>query len=288
MPTVHLVDATYELFRAFFAAPSRRSPKGVEVGACRGIVLTLLYLLREEGATHVACATDHVIESFRNGLYPFYKTGEGIPEALSVQFPLVEDLMRALGLVVWPMIEFEADDALATGARLYAAADRVHICTVDKDLAQCVRGDHVVLVDRRRRTTTDEAGVIEKFGVSPAQIPDLLALVGDTADGYPGIPGFGKKTAARLLVEFGSIEAIPDTSARWPADVRGRDKLASTLAASREQAALFKRLATLRDDVPISESFEDLAWRGALPQLRDLTRELGFPDVCERVHAWRS
>ncbi|MFO0550558.1 MAG: 5'-3' exonuclease H3TH domain-containing protein [Polyangiaceae bacterium] len=286
--TLHLVDATYELFRAFFGAPARKAPDGREVGAVRGLLGTLLMMLKSEGATHVACATDHVIRSFRNELWAGYKTEEGMAVDLASQFHLAEDLMRALGLVVWPMVEFEADDALAAGvARFAKDAEKIFVCTVDKDLAQCVDGDRVVLVDRMRKKTTDEAGVVEKFGVRPAQIPDFLALVGDTADGYPGIAGFGKKTAATVVTAFGSIEEIPSDPARWPTGVRGAPNLAATLDAAREHALLFKRLATLRRDVPLTERYEDLEWRGARPELRDRCEELGFKELPARVHRWR-
>lgn len=288
MAVLTLVDATYELFRAYFGAPPRTAPDGREVGASRGLVASLVVLLRDEGATHVGCATDHVVESFRNELYPGYKTGEGMDPALYAQFPIIEDLMRALGLVVWPMVEFEADDALATAAFRFAdRAERVQLATVDKDLAQCVRGDHVVMVDRRRKTTMDERGVEEKFGVGPALIADYLALIGDAADGYPGLPGWGAKSAAAVLSAHGPIEQIPDDPSAWKAKVRGADKLARTLAERRDEAMLFKKLATLRTDAPVNERFEDLEWKGARPELVTLTRELGFEDVCERVPRWR-
>jgi 5'-3' exonuclease len=287
VPDLHLVDGTYELFRSYFGAPPHKAPDGRDVGASRGVIASMIYMLRSEGATHVACATDHVIRSFRNELFPGYKTDEGVPKELLDQFPLIEELMRALGLVVWPMVEFEADDALAAGAALFAdKADRVIIATVDKDLAQCVRGDRVIMLDRRRKSTLDEAGVRAKFGVEPRQIADYLALVGDTADGYPGIPGFGGKGAAALLASFARLEDVPLDPAKWPRDLRGALRLAATFAERREDALLYKRLATLRTDVPISESFEDLEWRGARPALRELTKELGFPDVCERVPRW--
>lgn len=284
MPSVHLVDATYELFRAWFGAPPKLSPDGREVGATRGIAFTLAYLLREEGATHVGCATDHVVRSFRNDLFPGYKTEEGVPKELLAQFPLIEDVMRAMGFIVWPMIDHEADDALATAAAKFEAeAERVFVCTVDKDLAQSVRGERVIMVDRRRKTTTDEAGVVEKFGVSPSQIPDYLALVGDSADGYPGIAGFGKKGAAAVLRAFGSIESVPTDPATWPRDIRGAAKLAATLHEHLEDALLYKNLATLRTDVPIQESLSDLEWKGPRPQLYDMASALGFPDICDRL-----
>lgn len=283
---VNLVDATYELFRAFFGAPPKTAPDGREVGAVRGLVATLIYLLKNEGATHVGCATDHVIRSFRNELWPGYKTEEGIPDVLWSQFPIAEDAMRALGLVVWPMVDFEADDALATSAaRLSDACDQVVICTVDKDLAQCVRGDRVILRDRRRKTDLNEAGVIEKFGVAPLEIPDYLALVGDTADGYPGLPGFGSKSAAALVRAFGSIEAIPADTSKWPKAVRGAPRLAATLEEHRAHALLFKKLATLRTDAPANETLEELRWRGPRPELRSFCKELGFEDLVDRVPA---
>lgn len=284
---MHLVDATYELFRFWFAHPQRKAPDGREVGAVRGLLSTLIMLVRDEGATHVACATDHVVRSFRNDLYDGYKTDAGVPEDLLAQFPLAEEAMRALGLVVWPMVEFEADDALAAGAAKFAAdADQVVVATVDKDLAQCVRGDRVVMLDRRRKKLLDEPGVLAKYGVLPASIPDWLALVGDSADGYPGLPGWGERSAAAVLREYGAIEAIPGEAASWSAQVRGAERLAETLRERRGEALLYKRLATLRTDAPVPESLDDLAWRGATPALRNLTKELGFPDLCARVPRW--
>ncbi len=288
MTRVHLVDATYELFRTWFGAPPMRSPDGREVGAVRGLLATLIYLVTKEEATHVGCATDHVIRSFRNDLWPGYKTDEGVPEDLMRQFPIAEDVMRAFGLVVWPMVDFEADDGLATAvARYRGEASQIVICTVDKDLAQCVEGARVVMSDRRRKIVLDEDGVVAKFGVRPAQIPDYLALVGDTADGYPGIPGFGAKTAALVLGAFGSIEEVPASAAAWPKQVRGASRLAATLAEQRDLALLFKRLATLRTDAPVTESLADLEWRGARPELRDLCRELGFTELVERIPRYR-
>jgi len=288
-PTVHLVDATYELFRSHFGAPPRTAPDGTEVGATRGLALSMLYLLREERATHVACATDHVIRSFRNALWPGYKTEEGMDPALHAQFPIVEDVLRAMGLVVWPMVELEADDALASGARRYGAeASQIVVCTVDKDLAQTVVGERVIMSDRRRKTTMDEAGVVAKFGVLPKQIPDLLALVGDTADGFPGLSGFGMKSAAAVLVAFGRIEDIPDDVARWPKSVRGAPRLAATLQENREAAMLFKNLATLRDDAPPTESIDELEWRGPTKDLASLAEKYGLGDLAERTQALAS
>ncbi|MDP2344492.1 MAG: 5'-3' exonuclease H3TH domain-containing protein [Deltaproteobacteria bacterium] len=262
---VHVVDGTFELFRCFFGAPPRQTSGGLEVGATRGIIGTLLSLLKEPDCAYVGVAFDTVIESFRNELFAGYKTGAGIDPNLMLQFPLAEKATRAMGLVTWSMIRHECDDALATMATR-AAADprvtRVNICSPDKDLAQCVTGDRVVLVDRLRKTTLDEAGVALKFGVPPRCIPDLLALIGDTADGVPGLPGFGEKSAAALLRKYGSVEAIPDGP--WPKDVgvRGADKLAATLAASRPEVTLYKKLTTLVLDVPLTETVDDLQWRG--------------------------
>jgi 5'-3' exonuclease len=286
-PRLHLVDATYEIFRAFFAQPSRQSPDGREVGATRGLVSTLLALTRE--ATHIACATDHVIESFRNDLYAGYKTGAGIPIELSSQFHLAEDMMRALGLVVWPMVEFEADDALASGAaKFVSSASQVLLASPDKDLAQCVRGTSIVMLDRKNEVIMDDDGVLAKFGVRPGSIPDYLALVGDSADGYPGLPGWGAKSAAAVLSVYGTIENIPLAAASWSMKVRGADKLAQTLAARMDDALLFKKLATLRTDVPLQERFEDLEWRGAKPELKSLCESLGMPDLVKRVTRWQS
>jgi 5'-3' exonuclease len=259
---VYLVDGTYELFRAFFGAPKERDASGKEIGATKAISRSLAAMKKDPEATHVAVAFDYVIESFRNQLYAGYKTGEGIDPDLYGQFRGAEDAARALGMVVWPMTEFEADDALATGALRFAAdprVDEVRICSPDKDLAQCV-GPKVRLWDRRAGTGLDEAGVVAKFGVPPAVIPDYLALVGDSADGYPGIPKWGAKSAAALLSVYGSIAAIPDDPKRWSIKVRGADALAASLAARREEAALFRTLATLRTDVPLTETLDDLHW----------------------------
>jgi 5'-3' exonuclease len=251
------------------------------------VLATLLHLCQEEGATHVACATDHVVRSFRNELYAGYKTEAGVPEELLAQFPLVEQAMRALGLVVWPMVEFEADDALASGAARFAEQVRqVVIASPDKDLAQCVRGQRVVMLDRRRKTTLDEAGVAAKYGVPPRSIPDWLALVGDAADGYPGLPGWGERSAAAVLSRYGHIEAIPEAASAWTAPVRGAARLAATLAERREEALLYKRLATLREDVPLAESLAELEWRGARRELRELCALIGFEALPARVRRW--
>lgn len=284
---IHVVDGTYELYRSYYGAPPARAPDGREVGAVRGLLRTLLSLLNEDGVSHVACAFDHVIESFRNDLFGGYKTGEGVPEDLMGQFPLAERASAALGVVVWPMVEFEADDALATAAARWARApgvEQVVICSPDKDLAQCVRGTRVVCLDRMRRRVLDEAGVIAKFGVSPASIADWLALVGDDADGIPGIPGWGAKSAATLLARYGHIEAIPDDPGRWDVSVRGAAKLAAALAEGRKDAALYRRLATVREDVPLSEGLDDLRFRGVRrDDLDTLCREIGDTDLLQRL-----
>jgi 5'-3' exonuclease len=257
---VHLVDGTYELFRHFFAVPSVRDERGREVGAVRGVVASIRSLAAQ-GATHVGVATDHVVESFRNRLWPGYKTSEGIEPDLLAQFPLLEEALRAAGFAVWPMVEFEADDALAAAAARAAAdprVERVFLCTPDKDLAQCVRGTRVVQVDRRQRTLRDEAGVIAKFGVAPTSIPDYLGLVGDSADGFPGLRGWGARSAAAVLARFRHLESIPEDHRLWGVDVARPAALAQTLTRERERALLFRRLATLREDVPLFESVDEL------------------------------
>ncbi|MBI4956696.1 MAG: flap endonuclease [Myxococcales bacterium] len=288
-PRVHLVDATYELFRSWFGAPPARAPDGREVGAVRGLGATLLRLVRDEGATHVGCATDHVVRSFRNDLYAGYKTDEGVPPALLAQFELAEELLRALGFVVWAMVDFEADDALATAAARYAPlCSQVLVASPDKDLAQCVRGTHVVQLDRRKGLVLDEAAVLAKHGVPPASIPDWLALVGDAADGYPGLPGWGAKSAAAVLRVYGHLEDIPADPGAWRVAVRGAPRLAATLAAGRDEAALYKTLATLRLDAPVPESLAELAWQGARPELRELAPALGLEGLLARVPRWLS
>ena len=286
---VHLVDGTYELFRAYYGAPKATSPDGREVGATRGLMRSLIAMLEKEGASHLAVAFDHVIESFRNELYAGYKTGAGIGPDLYSQFALAEDAVRALGVVVWPMIEFEADDALATFADRCAAdsaVEQVLICSPDKDLAQCVRADRVVLVDRRRKLTQDEPAVVTKYGVRPASIPDWLALVGDSADGYPGVPKWGERSAAQLLFEYGTIDAIPDDERVWRVKPRGAAALADSLRAHRVDAALYKRLATLRTDVPLAETTGDLLWRGAPNDiLAAFCAAIGDGEIAGRVAA---
>jgi 5'-3' exonuclease len=263
---VHLIDGTFELFRAYYGAPPSETADGFEVGAVRGLARSLLALLGERNVTHVAIAFDHVIESFRNDLYTGYKTGDGIDPSLYAQFGPAEDACRALGIVTWPMVEFECDDALATAAARFAGerdVEQVVICSPDKDLAQCVRGARVVCLDRIRRTTFDEDGVRVKFGVGPKSIPDWLALVGDSADGFPGVPRWGAKSASAVLGAYEHLEAIPDDAREWSVKVRGSDALAASLREHRDDARLFRRLATLREDVPLRESLDDLRWRGA-------------------------
>jgi 5'-3' exonuclease len=264
---VYLIDGTYELFRHYYALPSVRDQGGHEVAAVRGVLASVLGMIKG-GATHIAVATDHVIESFRNDLWPGYKTGEGVDPELLAQFPLLEEALSAAGLVVWPMVEFEADDALAAGAVAAAAdarVDRVIICTPDKDLAQCVRGTRIVQLNRRTRVTRDEAGVIQKFGVPPASIPDYLALVGDAADGYPGLPGWGAKSTAAVLAKFGHLESIPADPREWHVDAANSNSLAATFARERSQAMLFRTLATLRTDIPLFNEVEELRWNGPRP-----------------------
>jgi 5'-3' exonuclease len=281
---VHLVDGTYELFRHHFAVPSHVDPDGIEVAATRGVVGSVLGML-EGGATHIGVATDHIVESFRNELYVGYKTSEGMDPDLLAQFPVVEDALRALGVEVWAMVEVEADDALASAAVVGAADERVEqvvICTPDKDLGQCVIGDRVVQLDRRQQTVRDEAGVIEKFGVPPASIPDYLALVGDTADGFPGIPGWGAKSTATVLAHYLQLEAIPALAKDWEVDVRGATKLATNLAAQREDADLFKVLATLREDADVGD-VDDWQWTGPAADFEDWCERLGATGMVARA-----
>jgi 5'-3' exonuclease len=285
---IHLVDGTYELFRAYFGAPPARAPDGREVGAVRALARSLLALVRDEGATHVAVAFDTVVESFRNRLFAGYKTGEGIEPALLAQFPLAERAAAAAGMVVWQMVEFEADDALATAAAALAAdpaVEQVLIATPDKDLMQCVVGRRVVLLDRRRKAVIDEDAVREKLGVAPASVPDLLALVGDDADGIPGLPRWGARSAAAVLAAHGHLEAIPADPAAWGAAVRGKDALAASLATHRAEAGLYRTLATLRRDVPLDARPVTLAWRGAdRAALAALAAELGDAGLLARAH----
>lgn len=275
---VHLVDGTYELFRYHFALPSHVTDDGREVAATRGVVGSVLSLV-EQGATHIGVATDHVIESFRNDLWPGYKDSSGVERELLEQFPLVEEALEAAGFCVWPMVEHEADDALGAAAAVAAADERVEqvlICTPDKDLAQCVVGDRVVQWDRRKDVVYDAEGVVEKFGVPPASIPDYLALVGDSADGFPGLPGWGAKSAAKVLAAYGKLEHIPTDVGEWKLDVRGASKLVRTLCEQFDDALLFRRIATLEVDVETIESVDELEWTGPRP---------GFPELCESIDA---
>jgi len=284
---VHLVDGTYELFRAYYGAPSSVNARGIEVGASRALGASLVKLLRDPRVTHVACAFDHVIESFRNALFDGYKTGDGIEPALYGQFELAERVSRALGIVTWPMVEFEADDALATFAAQAADDARVEqvlVCSPDKDLAQCVRGERVVLFDRMREKRLDEAGVVEKFGVPPLAIADYLALVGDDADGIPGIPGFGDKSARAVLAAYGTLDAIPDDERAWSVKVRGAARLARALVERRQEARLYKTLATLCTDVPLGATVDTLSWAGPdEATLESVCAELEDPKLGERV-----
>lgn len=260
---VHLIDGTYELFRHFYALPSRRTDSGQEVAAVRGVLGSILGLL-EAGATHLAVATDHTISSFRNDLWAAYKDGSEVDSEIAQQFEPLEKGLQALGIEVWPMVEFEADDALAAGAAMASQDDRVGkvlICTPDKDLAQCV-GAKIFQWDRRKDLIFDEDAVIQKYGVTPDSIPDYLALVGDTADGFPGLSGWGPKSSATVLHHYRSIEMIPDDVALWEVTVRGSEKLASTLADQRDLALLFKKIATVRTDAPVANSVDQLAWVG--------------------------
>jgi 5'-3' exonuclease len=285
---VHLVDGTYELFRSFYGAPPAQA-SGREVGAVRGLLASLASLLREPEVTHVGIAFDTVIESFRNELFAGYKTSEGIDPALWSQFPLAERAARALGLVTWPMVEFEADDALATAAVRAAADPRVRcvfVCTPDKDLAQVV-GERIVLFDRRQRVALDATGVRAKYGVDPASIPDWLALVGDEADGIPGIAKWGQKSASTVLAHYRHLEAIPDAARDWQVQVRGAEALAAALAAQRADALLYRKLATLRRDVPLAAGVDDLRWRDVSDDFAPLCNELGLVGLRDRVPAPR-
>lgn len=284
---VHLIDGTFELFRAFFAVPPSQTRAGVEVGAARGLLRGFAAWLASGEVTHVACAFDHVIESFRNELFDGYKTGDGIEPALYSQFELAERVTRALGIVTWPMVEFEADDAIATAAHRFAQlpeVTRVVIASPDKDLAQCLVDEKVVCWDRLRNNWLDAGGVLTKFGVTPESIPDYLALVGDTADGIPGVPRWGAKSASSVLAEYVHLEDIPNSASAWRVKVRGAEVLSQNLEAMRETSLLYRRLATLRRDVPLREELSDLCWRGAPEaELSALCEELGEPGVLERL-----
>lgn len=290
---IHLVDGTYELFRHHFGAPPRKAPDGREVGATIGLLRSMYALVTTPGITHIGVAFDHVIESFRNDLYPGYKNSQGVDPLLLAQFTLAEEAVASLGIIVWPMVEFEADDALATATRLFktrTSVEQIVICSPDKDLAQLVSGEEVVCWDRRREIILDEAGVLEKYGVSPESIPDWLALVGDAADGYPGIAGWGAKSAAAVLSIYKHLESIPNDPAKWkPGAVSsGRaTRLAENLTVSFEDARLYRRLATLREDVPLKEKPGELEWKGAQPRLKEVCRELGEENLLGRIQRWR-
>ena len=286
---VHLIDGTYELFRHFFGQPPRAADDGSQIGAARGVVLSVVGML-SDGATHVGVATDHVIESFRNELWPGYKTGAGIDPELRSQFQILETSLDALGVTVWPMVEVEADDALASAASVAekdAAVEQVVICTPDKDLAQCVIGTRVVQLDRRSGTVTDEPGVWAKYGVAPRSIPDWLALVGDSADGFPGLAGWGKRSASTVLAHYGTFDDVPDDVADWDPEVRstvrGAAKLAERLAGQRRQAELFRDLATLRVDTGLLADVGALRWRGPTGEFDDICRHFRDPALAERA-----
>jgi len=284
---VHLIDGTYELFRYFFAVPSSKDATGQEIGAVRG-VLGSVFSMIEAGATHLGVATDHVVESFRNDLYPGYKTSEGVAPELLLQFPILEESLQAMGVVVWPMTYFEADDALASAAAKADQDPRVEqvlICTPDKDLAQSVRRSRVVQVDRRRELVRDEAGVELKFGVKPSSIPDYLALTGDSADGYPGIAGWGTKAAASVLSHYAHLENIPKEPAKWDPLIKRARGLAAALFAGWEDALLFRTLATLRLDAPVFDSVNELQWKGCRSDFEECCKRMKAPDLYRRVSA---
>jgi 5'-3' exonuclease len=282
---VHLVDGTYELYRHYFAMPSARDVDGNEVAALVGVLRSVLAML-EDGATHLGVATDHEIESFRNQLWPGYKTGEGIEPPLWAQFHPLERALEAMGVAVWAMTDLEADDALASAARIAAADPRVEqvlVCTPDKDLSQCVRGQRIIQFDRRKRELRDETGVVAKFGVPPASIPDYLALVGDSADGFPGMPGWGAKSAAAVLARYGHLEAIPADPAAWDITVRGKERLSASLEGDRDTAMLFRRLATLRTDAALFDAVDDIRWRGPRPEFEALAARLDSSYLWDRA-----
>jgi 5'-3' exonuclease len=282
---VHLIDGTYELFRHFFALPAATDVNGQEVGAVRGVLNSVLSMI-ERGATHIGVATDHVVESFRNDLYPGYKTSEGVPPELLSQFSILEEALEAMGVVVWPMVNYEADDALASAADKAAKDDhvrRVLICTPDKDLSQCVVGTRVVQLDRRRDILRDEAGVVAKFGVKPESIPDYLAVVGDSADGYPGLSGWGAKAAALTLSQYAHLEGIPKDWRKWHPSIRKARLLSESLFNAWSDALLFRTLATLRLDVPVFDTVEDLRWKGPDPNFEEYCRRIKSRDLLGRA-----
>jgi 5'-3' exonuclease len=282
---LHLIDGTYELFRHFYAVPAARDSNGREIGAVRGVLRSVLSMI-EGGATHVGVATDHVVESFRNDLYPGYKTSEGVDETLLSQFPILEEELEAMGVLVWPMVYFEADDALASAAARGARDDTVRqviICTPDKDLSQCVVGARVVQLDRRRNILRDEDGVVAKFGVKPESIPDYLAVLGDSADGFPGIPGWGEKAGAQTLSRYLHLENIPKDWRQWHPSIASARRLSTALLNSWDDALLFRTLATLRLDAPVFGSVDELRWKGPLPAFEEHCRAMGSPDLFGRA-----
>jgi 5'-3' exonuclease len=282
---VHLIDGTYELFRHFFAVPAAADVNGQEIGAVRGVLTSVLSMI-EQGATHLGVATDHVVESFRNDLYPGYKTSEGVAPELLSQFPILEQALETMGVKVWPEVYFEADDALASAAANAAKDTRVRqvfICTPDKDLSQCVVGTRVVQLDRRRDILRDEAGVVAKFGVKPQSIPDYLAVVGDSADGYPGLPGWGVKAAALVLSQYPHLEDIPRDWQQWHPSIKKARPLSESLFTAWDHALLFRTLATLRLDAPVFDSVEDLRWKGPSPDFEATCRRLKAPGLPGRI-----
>jgi 5'-3' exonuclease len=282
---VHLIDGTYELFRHFFAVPAAADVTGQEIGAVRGVLHSVLSVI-ENGATHIGVATDHVVESFRNDLYPGYKTSEGVPPELLSQFPVLEEALQKMGVVVWPMVYYEADDALAAAAAKAARDERVRqviICTPDKDLSQCVVGTRVVQLDRRRQVLRDESGVVAKFGVKPESIPDYLAVVGDSADGFPGVPGWGAKAASVSLSQYVHLEGIPRDWRDWDPSIRGALRLSASLFGSWSEAMLFRTLATLRLDVPVFDTIDDLRWKGPLPSFEEQCLRMKSPELLGRA-----
>lgn len=287
---IHLVDGTYELFRAHFGAPPKKAPNGQEVGATLGMLRSMLLLLSDPEVTHVAVAFDHVIESFRNKMYAGYKSSEGVDPIILNQFPVAEAAIKALGLVTWPMVKFEADDAIATAAAKFKkvkSVEQIVICSVDKDLTQMVEGDRVICWDRRREILLNEKGVIEKFGVSPESIPDFLALVGDSADGYPGIQGWGEKSTSTVLAKYKHIESIPKDPNKLGLGLGRATTLLENLQKNYKDALLFRELSTLRTDVPLKESLADLKWQGATAKLKKVCKELGSESIVERVKKWQ-
>lgn len=287
---IHLVDGTYELFRAHFGAPPKKALSGQEVGATLGLIRSMMLLLNDPEVTHVAVAFDHVIESFRNKMYAGYKSSAGVDPVILNQFPLAEAAVKALGLVTWPMVKFEADDAIATAVAKFKkvkSVEQIVICSVDKDLTQMVDGDRIICWDRRREITLNEKGVIEKFGVSPESIPDFLALVGDSADGYPGIQGWGEKSTSTVLAKYKHIEEIPSDPNKLGLGLGRATTLLENLKNNYGDALLFRELSTLRTDVPIKESLADLKWRGAYPRLKKVCKDLQSESVIDRVTMWR-